>query len=55
MILIYVLNNMKKIRDGYQKATSENIPKVDFDMIHRFYYAHPDYLSVESRGVKSAR
>ncbi|XP_074113736.1 uncharacterized protein LOC141536859 isoform X2 [Cotesia typhae] len=40
---------------GFTKATSQNLPKVDFDMFLKYIYENPCYNVVESSGVKMNR
>ncbi|CAG9823915.1 unnamed protein product [Phaedon cochleariae] len=39
----------------FVKGSSDNLPQVDFNMIHEFYMNNMDYLFAESRNTKNSR
>lgn len=40
---------------GYTQAWSDNLPRVDAEMIAAYFANNPDYVSAEMRGVKHTR
>lgn len=43
------------MESGFEKANSNNLPAVDYDMILYFFASNKNYTSVESRGQKNIR
>ena len=44
-----------KPEEGYEEATSVNLPYVDLDMVMHFYATNPNFQCAELRGVKAMR
>ncbi|KAJ8685669.1 hypothetical protein QAD02_021462 [Eretmocerus hayati] len=45
----------RTVEEGFEQATSQNLPKVDLEMFLDFLQNNPNYCSPEIRGVKSIR
>lgn len=43
------------MESGFEKANSNNLPCVDYDMILDFYSSNRNYVSAETRGQKNIR
>lgn len=49
------MSSRRAVSEGYEVASSDNLPAVDADMLNSFYDANMDFVSAEVRNVKSKR
>lgn len=47
--------NLVKMNAGFCKADSDNLPRVDMDMVLQFYVANIHYFSAEMKNIKTLR
>lgn len=43
------------LKSGFVKASSENLPVVDLEMLVSYIAANPAFVGAEMRGVKTSR